>query len=444
MIPDEIKSLLNEGKFSEARKLLVNKEVEEPGNTEVLNLLAFVYLQTGDFSKAVEKLKKVSEIETNSATPLINLGIAFFRKGDIDIALNYFRQAVERDPKNYLAHYNYALALAESGKVFEAISEYEISIKINPDYYSAYYNLSMLYLLTGNYEKGFELFEYRFKSDELKRKELPGKRWNGEVAKDKTLYVYADQGFGDVIQFIRFLKIAKERVGEIILEVQIELLGLLKNVDFIDRVVPTRPDFSPMSKYDLQIPLMSLPYALKINKENIPIDIPYIFADKEKSERWRALLNTDKKKIGIAWRGNPTFAKNHIRSTNVKFFKEIFEIKNTVFFSLQKDIFDREKEFLLENEVVNLSEYLKDFSDTAAIIDNLDLIITTDTVIPHLSGAMGKPVLLLLSKNHDWRWGMDESKSTWYPSITIFRQPQIDNWKEVFILAKNHLTENFQ
>ncbi len=429
----EIRRLIEKGNFNEARKILEEITATDSATTDELNLLAFVYLQLGNFSKAVSTLKATAEKNPESSAPLINLGIVYYQKEEYGEALAYFQQAAKLEESNPLAHYNLALALSETGEIDEAISEYEKAVELKKDYYEAYYNLSMLYLLNGNYEKGFSLFEYRFKSNELKRKELEGKRWQGEEIKDKTLYVYSDQGFGDAIQFVRLLKSAKPKVGKITLEVQIELLSLLKNLDFIDKAVPTRPDFSATSSYDYQIPLMSLPNALKISEENIPNDVPYIFADKEKSERWKALLDTgEKMKIGIAWRGNPTYGKNHIRSANVKFFKDLFTIKNAVFFSLQKDILEREREFLLANEVVDMSEHLRDFSETAAIIDNMDLIITTDTVIPHLAGALGKPVWTLLAKIPDWRWGLQGDKSPWYPTMKLFRQKEMRDWKNLF------------
>ncbi len=429
----EIKNLISKNKFAEAREHLEKYTEENSSDTDALNLLSLIYFQLGDFAKAVRTLERVAEINSNSAAPLINLGIIYYQKDEHAKALEYLRRAVEIEKDNYLARYNYALALAEIGETDEAIKNYSAAIELKPDYYDAYYNLSMLYLMKGNYEKGWEYYEYRFKCNELKRKELAGTRWHGETAKEKTLYVYSDQGFGDAIQFVRLLEEAKKRVKEVILETQIELLGLMKSLPYVDRVVPVRPDFSPVAKYDLQIPLMSLPYALKINDENIPDETPYLQADREKKTKWKALLESGKKiKIGIAWRGNPVYRKNHIRSTDVKYFKEIFKLPRTIFFSLQKDIYEREREFLLANEVVDMSEHLRDFSETAAIIDNLDLIITTDTVIPHLAGAFGKPVYTLLAKVPDWRWGISGETTPWYPTMKLFRQNERGDWKSAF------------
>ncbi len=438
----EIKRLIESGKFSQARETLENYIRENDAHTDALNLLAFLYLQSGEFSKAVKTLERTAELNPESAAPLINLGIAHYQKEKYDKALDYLSRAVNTEPQNPLARYNYALALAESGKTDESIAQYEKAIEIKPDYYDAYYNLSMLYLLKKNYEKGFEYYEYRFKSNELKRKELEGKRWRGEDAKDKTLYVYSDQGFGDAIQFVRLLKLAKEKVGKIVLEVQAELLSLMKNSGLADKVVPTRPDFSPMSEFDIQIPLMSLPYALKLTPNSVPAEIPYIFSDDEKTERWKALLDAgDKLKIGIAWRGNPVYRKNHIRSANLKNFENLFRTKNAVFFSLQKNPYEREREFLLANEAVDLSEYLRDFSETAAIMQNLDLIITTDTVIPHLAGALGKKTWTLLAKFPDWRWGSDGDATPWYPTMKLFRQSEQGDWKSVAERVETELSK---
>ncbi len=440
----EIKKLIEQNKLNEALQTLENTLAENPNDIEALNLSAFIYFHKGNFSKAIKLFEQAAQLQKNPSAGFVNLGIVYFQTGNIEKSLDYFSRAVEADESNASAHYNYALALSEIGEIEKAIREYERTIELNDKYYSAYFNLSMLYLLTGEYEKGWRYYEYRFLTDELKRKELPGKRWRGEEAKDKTLYVYSDQGFGDLLQFVRLLKMAKEKVGTVILEAQIELLELLKNSNLADRVVPSRPDFSATANYDLQIPLMSLPYALKINGDNIPNEIPYIKAKKERVEHWRALLDVkDKMKIGIAWRGNPAYKKNNLRSTIVNNFKQLLNWKKAVFFSLQKDVYEREKEFLLANEVVDLSEYLRDFSETAAIMENLDLIITTDTVIPHLAGALGKPVWTLLSYVPDWRWGMNGEKTKWYPKMKLFRQKERGKWNPVFEEVNSELEELF-
>ncbi len=439
---NEVKKLITEGKFSQARELLEKLIENGEETTEALNLLAFTYLQLGNFSKSIAALEKTAQLNPDSSAPLVNLGIIYNKKGELEKSVKYFARAEQIEPENPLAVYNYALALAELGEIHKAIEKYKRTIELEPKHYDALHNLSMLYLLNENCKEGWELFEYRFFTNELKRKEMPGTRWRGEDAKDKTLYVYSDQGFGDAIQFARMLKYARPKVKEIIFEVQIELLGLFKKFKYIDRVVPTRPDFSATAKYDLQIPLMSLPHTLGINKKNASFDFPYIFPDNEKSERWKALLDVPGKiKVGVAWRGNPVYAKNHIRSADVKHFKEIFKTRNAVFFSLQKDAYEREREFLMENEVADLSEYLSDFSETAAIMQNLDLIISTDTVIPHLAGAMAKPVFTLLSKIPDWRWGLNKSYTEWYPTMKLFRQTKTGDWKSVFVEAKKELEE---
>ncbi len=438
----EIKKLIEQNKLNVALQTLENTLADNPNDVEALNLSAFIYFHKGNFSKAIKLFEQAAGLLENPSAGFVNLGIVYFQMENIEKALDYFSRAVEADESNAPAHYNYALALSEIGEIEKAIREYERTIELNDKYHSAYLNLSMLYLLTGEYENGWRYYEYRFLTDELKRKELPGKRWRGEEAKDKTLYVYSDQGFGDLLQFVRLLKIAKKKVGTVILEAQIELLELLKNSGVADRVVPSRPDFSATANYDLQIPLMSLPYALDINDDNIPQEIPYIKPDKEKVERWKSLLDVgDKMKIGIAWRGNPAYKKNHLRSTIVNNFKPLLNWKKAVFFSLQKDIYEREKEFLLANGVVDLSEYLRDFSETAAIMENLDLIITTDTVIPHLAGVLGKPVWTLLSYVPDWRWGMSDDRTKWYPQMKLFRQKERGKWKPVFEEVNSELSK---
>ncbi|NOX18893.1 MAG: hypothetical protein GXO87_11500, partial [Chlorobi bacterium] len=305
-------------------------------------------------------------------------------------------------------------------------------------------NLGMALLRVKNYSEGWKKFESRFYTGELKRKEMPGRRWRGEIAKDKTLYVYSDQGYGDAIQFARFLKFARERVGKLIFEAQTEALPLFKDLEGVDKLCAVKPDFSTDEKYDLQCPLLSLPYALNIDENKITIHAPYIKADESEIEKWKSFFAADKKmKIGIAWKGNPVFARNELRSASIEYFTDLFSIKDASFYCLQKELTEKERATLNGFGVKTLSERFTDFSETAAAIANLDLIITTDTVIPHLAGALGKPVLLLLAFVSDWRWGTDETTAAWYPSVKIIRQKNIGNWNSVFDEVKEIVKQQY-
>ncbi len=438
-ILENAKSHLNSGKLLEAFNV-INQGLElAPKNYHLLNLKGITASAIGDMPTAVNAFAEAIEVAPDNSGAYVNLGIILMNNNRLEEALDRFKQAIEKEPDNSLSRYNYALALEASGNIEEAIKEYELAVKLNPDNHGAFTNLGILYLLTGNFGKGLEYFEHRFYTGELKRKELPGRRWEGETAKDKILYVYADQGFGDVIQFSRLLKLARQKVGKIYFECQQELYDLMKSLEGYDELFISSVDFKPKSEYDLQLPLMSLPYALQLTKENIPSEVPYLQAPEDKLHYWKKFFsNYAGFNIGITWRGNPVFRKNNLRSATLENFLE-FKNPNVNLFSLQMPVSESEEKIMAEKGIVDISKLLLSFADTAAAIKNLDLIISTDTSLPHLSGALGKPVWIMLAKIPDWRWGLSGKTSDWYPTMKIFRQKELGFWDEPFGKAKGEL-----
>ena len=273
-ILEKVKFCLNSGNLTEAYDIINNGLKLEPGNYQLWNLKGITANAVGEKDSSIDAFKTAAKISPNNPEAYINMGIVLMNNSQLEEALESFRKGIEKQPENSSSHYNYALGLEASGEISEAIREYESAVSLNPNNHGAFTNLGMLYLLTGNYKKGFEFFEHRFYTGELLRKELPGVRWKGATAKDKTLYVYADQGFGDVIQFSRLLKRAHERVGKIYFECQEELYDLMKTLGGFDRLFISTPDFKAQAEYDLQIPLMSLPLALQLDEKSIPSEVP--------------------------------------------------------------------------------------------------------------------------------------------------------------------------
>ncbi len=428
---EEAIALMNKGEYAAAINSLTNVVENNPANIEALNLLAANYSAVGDFENAEIFLRRLLEVDEQNANALINLGVILFNRNEFEKSFGMFETALFAAPDNYAAHFNYAVALEASAHFERAIDEYVQAAELAPDNYNVKNNLAMSLLRLKYYPEGWELFENRFFTGELKRNEMPGERWNGEIEKDKTLYVYSDQGYGDAIQFSRFIQAAKERVGKIIFEVQSELLPLFNNFEGIDKSVATKPNFSTQEVYDCQIPLLSLPFALQAENEFSEIGFPYFKIEKEKEEKWGKIISGDKK-IGIAWRGNPVFARNYMRSTSLENFLALTGKIDATFYSLQKEITNDEEKILSGSGIKNIGAMFNDFADSAAAISNLDLIITTDTIIPHLAGALGKETYLLLSFVPDWRWGVEEEISSWYPSVKLIRQKQIGDWASVF------------
>jgi Flp pilus assembly protein TadD/ADP-heptose:LPS heptosyltransferase len=435
---ESAKALMDKGEYLLAIEVLNRSLLRKGDDAETLNLLAANYSALGKFDEAEKYLKRLLAKENKNVNAIINLGIVLFNKKDFENAFMQFEQAKNLSPENSAINYNYAVALETSGNYEKAIEEYRCALELTPENHVVKNNLGMSLLRMKNYREGWKYFESRFFTGELKRQEMHGKRWDGEIAKEKTLYVYSDQGYGDAIQFSRFLKEAKKRVGKIIFEIQSELLPLYYGFKEIDKLVATKPDFSTNEKYDLQIPLLSLPYALNATNEMPEICFPYLTVEKQKAEKWKKYF-TGKKNIGFAWRGNHVFARNQIRSTSLDYFLQLSRETDVKFYSLQKNITEKEKNILRKNGIENIADKFIDFTDTAAAISNLDLVITTDTVIPHLAGVLDKPTFLLLAYVSDWRWGTDETVSSWYSSLTLIRQTNLGDWASVFEKVKEEL-----
>jgi ADP-heptose:LPS heptosyltransferase len=262
-----------------------------------------------------------------------------------------------------------------------------------------------------------------------------GTKWDGSSLEGKKILILSEQGFGDTINFIRFFPLIKEKKGYIILECKKELRKLFEDSFKIDEVVEKKGDFAPNVNFDFYIHLMSLPRIFGTNLSNIPNRFPYLFADKELAKKFKSQFDKDHFNVGVVWAGNPEQVNDKKRSTKFEKFKILKDISKVKLYSLQKGEAAKE----LDNWAVDLSDQINCFADTAAIIDNLDLIITVDTSVAHLAGAMGKRVWILLAFSSDWRWLLDRRDSPWYPSAKLFRQPKLGDWDSVFDEVRKEL-----
>ena len=262
--------------------------------------------------------------------------------------------------------------------------------------------------------------------------EFPKPRWAGEPLNGKTILIYAEQGFGDTLQFSRYLNLLREQGARIIFYCDRELVSLFENFAFLHKVETKSYQKALTESFDFHIPLMSLPFYCGTTLENIPAQVPYIQADAEKIEHWRKRLEKNDFKVGLVWAGRETHLKNQRRSCGLDVFAPLADIKGVSFFSLQKG----EAAQALSSppasmRIDDLSAGLNDFSDTAAAIENLDLVITVDTAVAHLTGALAKPVWTLIYSPPEWRWMIDGDDSPWYPSMRLFRQSSSEEWGPV-------------
>ncbi|MEA3360400.1 MAG: hypothetical protein U9R17_13480, partial [Thermodesulfobacteriota bacterium] len=335
--------------------------------------------------------------------------------------------------------YNLGGILEEGGKLDEAEACYRRLLKIIPDYAQGKQNLGIILLLKGELREGFELYESRWEANNLKPR-FSGTPWEGQSLKSKTILLYAEQGMGDTIQFVRYLPLVKALGCKVILAVQPNLTGVLSNIECVDQVISydTNTPF-----YDYHATLLSLPHILKTTLDTIPNITPYLLADTNSINKWKSIFNNPLDfKVGLVWAGSPKNGNDKRRSFSVETLIPLLHIRGIKFFSLQMG--EKSKElnlFGLNTEITDLSPELKDARDTAAAITLMDLIISVDTSVGHLSGALAHPTWLLLPFAPDWRWMLKREDTPWYPTMRLFRQPEPGDWGTVVEKIRRELTQ---
>ena len=292
-------------------------------------------------------------------------------------------------------------------------------------------------LQLGEYAEGWAEAEWRWQTEQFTAFNPPQPRWQGGDIRRQNLLVHTEQGAGDAIQFIRYMPLLAKKCQKLILVAPAHLVPIFETVEGID-LIDTAGDI-PLKSFDTYIPLMSLPYIFGTTLDNIPNSFPYIKAPSENKEELINFIASkhqpNSKKVGIVWAGNPTHSNDHNRSCKLEDMLPLLELPDITFYSLQvgdraKDINQLSPE--LKAKVADLTPYLKDYGDTAVAIEQLDLVISVDTSVAHLAGALSRPVWTALCYNPDWRWLIEGDDTPWYPSMKLFRQPQPQDWRSVF------------
>lgn len=422
----------NEGKLQEAEIIYRKILDKDPFNHNAIHLLGLIAYQVNRYEEAIKYINKAIELKPD-AIYYGNLAMAYDKLGKEEESAKNFIKALSINPaydKAYLAHYNLGVYFKENGKIFEALEHYNKAIELDNNFFEAHWNKSLILLLLGKFDEGWKEYDYRFKKENPTDSRIFNKpKWDGSSLNGKKILIVSEQGFGDNIQFIRYIPLIKEKKGYIILECRKELKILFKNLFNIDEFID-KENIVHKIEFDFYIHLMNLPMLFKTNLDNIPNKIPYLEANTEISTKLKEKLNTHKFKIGIAWKGNPEQANDKNRSTTLDKFK-LLNIPGISLFSLQKNAEENVEELNSYN-IIDLANYINDFADTASIINNLDLVVSVDTSIAHLAGALGKPVWTLLSFIPDWRWMLNRNDSPWYPNMKLFRQTQLGDWDSVF------------
>jgi hypothetical protein len=283
-------------------------------------------------------------------------------------------------------------------------------------------NEALIRLILGDTEYGWKKYEYRWDTKLMRglKRNFSQLLWLGDShIKSKTILIHAKQGLGDTLMACRYIPMLASQGAKVIAEVQPPLKSLLKNLDGISLLIAKG---ETIPHFDVHCPIMSLPLAFKTTMQTIPAKVPYLVVPKDSIEKWRPKLNGAEIKVGIAWAGNPNYPQDSDRSILLKNILPILGVKGARFFSLQKDLRHGDKEILAVNsEIVRLDQEINDFEDTAAIMMSLDLVISSDTSIVNLAGALSRPTWVLLSFNPDWRWLLDRSDSPWYPTARFIQ-----------------------
>ena len=347
-------------------------------------------------------------------------------------ALSYYAQAIAVDRNSIHAFNNYGNVLRELGDPLGAVCFLQRAIQLDSTHATAQFNLAVAYLLAGNYEQGWSQYEHRWNFEHLAGTKPTHSQlqWTGQDLKDKTILVVGEQGHGDNIQFARFCRDLQDRGGRVILQVNNNVGALFKNT-VIDQVINFEDE---LPEFDYWAPIMSLPKILNLTLENLKQLQQYIQPDSAKVQTWAQHLGVKRKlRVGFCWSGrNDTWINRHKGMPIDVMLDLIRRNPNYDWFNLQMDATDEDTKKLQEVGVAEYPNIIKDFSDTAALVNHMDVVVTVDTAIAHLSGAIGRPTWVMLSNYAlDWRWLLNRDSSPWYLTSRLFRQPKMGDWQSV-------------
>jgi tetratricopeptide (TPR) repeat protein len=476
---------------------------QQPLNCSCQSDLSFAYLQNGDYQLAHDNALKALSLDPHNADAHCNLAVAQDEIGELEKAKQSYIRAITLNPEKPVHYFNLAIIRENDDRTDEAIALYKKAISLKPYNYDAinnlanclkllglfdeailtfelalkygeeqlthlktrdddlahiHTNLSLIYLTIGNFEKGWPEYEWRWRTKQLNvaSRHFNQPQWKGEQSHGRTLFIYEEQGFGDSLQFCRYATMAAHLGWKVILEVPKPLLRLLNSLDSISKIITSG---DPIPEFDFHCPMMSLPYAFKTNFETIPSLKAYLYAQPQRVEKWKKKLEQFTKhrlRVGVSWAGNPRLISPHLaavdrrRSIDPHLLRPLFDQKDILFVSLQKQagLISPPTDI----ELIDWMDEIEDFEDSAALISSLDLVISVDTAIVHLAGAIGKPVWMLDRFDSCWRWLRGQDYSPWYPQLRLFRQTVSGDWSDVIsnileamsYLKNNHaLTESW-
>lgn len=421
------------GKFDEAILCYQNSLKIDPNFIQAYMNLSIAYESKGDIDEAIEYLQKALSLNPTLFYLYNNLAVLLETKGQFKQAVACCQKALNLNPNFAEAYINLGAALQATGQLNDAIASFQKAVKLAPNSAYSNYNLALALLMSGDFEQGWEKFEWRKKIQELFYLEascsIP--LWDGRNITGSSILLLGEQGFGDIIQFVRYASLVAQQNAKVSIICPKELKSLFKNSKWLHEVIEYGEQ---LPNFDTYCHLLSLPFIFRTTVETIPTNIPYLYADQELIQKWKCKQQNDASqfKVGLVWSGNPKNYKLAYKSSKLSDFSSLSKLRNVSFYSLQKGDTLQEAQNPPEGmKFINYMDMVDDFSQTAALIMTLDLVISVDTAVAHLSGALGKPIWTLLPFESDWRWMLGREDSPWYPTMKLYRQSFPRDWTSV-------------
>lgn len=407
----------------------------DPGHAQVHNNLGNLYLGLGRLEDAEASFRLAIRADAGLAEGPLNLAMLLAQTGRAGEAIAHCRKALALRPKFPEANLSLGFLLEQEGDSEEAMQRYGDAVAARPDYAEARFSLALQQLLRGDYANGWREYEWRMRLPGHEGAWLPGGRaaWDGAPLEGRTILLYAEQGFGDVIQFVRYVPLVAERGGRVILSCQPKLKALLGTVPGVSAVLGTG---EPLPPFDVSCPLMSLPRVFGTTTQTIPSQVPYVRPDAERVQKWRARLAGDAAslKVGLYWATETRNRISPLRTLSLDVLAPLASIQGITYYSLQRGEAASQAAHPPQGmRLIDLAAELGDFADDAALMSNLDLIISINTATAHLAGALGRRVWTLTQFPPDWRWLLGRDDSPWYPTMRLFRRGRHEDWAQVIL-----------
>ena len=419
------------GQFDQARDYMRGAVSWAENPAIYLASLGDVERRQGDLVAAEASLSQAIAAQPNLAEAHNNMGMLRLNQADYHGAVSYFREAARLKPEMPMAHYNLGIALREMNDLPPAIAAYRQAIGLKPDFVEAHVNLALALLLDGQLQEGFEQYEWRRQPPFMTPPSYTAPVWQGDIDTQGSLLLHTEQGAGDVIQMARYIPFIAQGGMRVIVQCPEHLENLLQSVEGVASTYRPDEDLPP---YTAQLSLLSLPRLFKTTLDKIPVNIPYLRPPFASVQAWRQrlLAHGETIKVGLRWSGNPGNSEDHRRSCPLHLFAGLAGVDKLSLVNLQNEpLHGEEAELAAQMSLFQCPSDLTDFIDTAALISNLDLVISVDTAVLHLAGALGIASWGLLRYSPHWPWQLGRNDSPWYPSLRLYRQPQPGDWRSV-------------